>query len=146
MLTFNQILLHLCCLLARIQTLIEACGIEFQSAGLVFQVRNLELLGFEQRIMKLPELALRSSAASCFRGFLSERMHGKRQILVNHGNLIAELRLQEGQFDMDLLAIGAFVVRKLYQLDWSIRRTLPECVRNVDMSAGLAQRNDHAKL
>src|SRR4029077_12762476 len=138
MLTFNQVLLHLCCLLARIQALIEACGIEFQRACVVFQVRNLKLLGFEQRIMKLPELALHSSAPCSFRGYLSERMHRERQILVNQGNLSPELRLQEGEFDMDFLAIRAFIVRELNQLDWSVRRALPESVSNVDTSAGLA--------
>lgn len=80
---FLGILLHDGKLFSAFEALIETGGIEFQCASLQFQFGDLNSLGLEQGIMKLPELALYASAARRLGGSGRKRVTGKRKVLEN---------------------------------------------------------------
>ncbi len=73
-------------------------------------------------------------------------MHWQRHVLVSECHLALVFRLQFLQGGRHLLAVRAFVIRKLHKLDRSIVRTENGCIVQCDLGSGCGQRNQHVRL
>src|SRR2546422_1777691 len=146
-LCLGEVLLHGDGLLACVQTLIEARGVELQHARILFELRNLEsLVVFEQRVVKLPEPALLASAPGCLGGLLSLALHREREVLEGHGHLAGEFFQESFEVRMDSLAIGAFVVREFDHEDGSVSWAARRRVSELYLDRGRGQSDTHVCL